>query len=612
MNSIKPKTRRARGISTFLFLACGTLVIGILYFGREVLIPIALAILLTFILSPVVNCLRRWGLGHVLSVILTVVLAFAVLSTIGTIIVVELKSLANELPAYRENIREKISDIRSASKSESLTKVKDIAKEIVDELKQNDAPSGIQNTNLAGGATNAPVVVQEKTTVAQEDPILDSLLEQLGSAGLVVVLVVFMLLRREDLRDRLLHLAGRNRLVDTTKAIEEVSQKVSRYLVRQCMLNAIFGVGIAAGLSLIGLPYAMLWGFLAGIARFIPYAGPIMGAIAPTLMSLAVFNSWALPLIVISLILGWELINNMVLEPVIYGQGIGVSEVALLVMMAFWTWLWGPLGLVLAAPLTVCFVVICKSVPELKFIALMLDSKAALTPHQALYQRLVAQNHDEAYALVKDYLKTHSRTELFESLLLAVLSDCRYDRINGKLSIQAQKKAFEMLRLLLEENRIKATDQDRPLNTAATHPSVVGCPSTDATDEMALLLLADLLKADGIFMPVLSADLDDRQKMAEIAALKPTVVCFGRLADDETFPAGSFFPQLRQHSPQMPLVVGSWGAVTPPKGLPEPDSVTLISHSFSETRTQLLSLCGAPPVREPLQAPEPIVLAPAS
>ncbi|HEY1172162.1 MAG TPA: AI-2E family transporter [Verrucomicrobiae bacterium] len=581
-----------RSLSALLLLAGGSLVIGILYFGREILIPIALAILLTFILSPVVTRLRRWGLGQVPSVILTVVLTFALIATVGTMIVVELKSLADDLPAYRENIRQKISDIRSASNNESLIKVKDIAKEIVDELKQNQ-PSKTNTTDEATVGTNAPVVVQEKTTIAEKDPVLDSLMEQLGSAGLVVVLVVFMLLRREDLRDRVVHLAGRQRLVMTTKAIEEISQKVSRYLVRQCILNAIFGFGIAIGLSLIGLPYAVLWGFMAAIARFIPYAGPVLGAVAPVLMSLAVFNSWVSPLIVIGLILGWELLNNMVLEPVIYGQGIGVSEVALLVMMAFWTWLWGALGLVLAAPLTVCLMVICKSIPELNFISHLLGSRAALTPHQALYQRLVAQNSDEALLLVQDFLKTHTRTELFDLLILPTLLACRHDEKAGLLPLQTRHQILLLIRQLMEKSRIKSTPDDSPQTKITTRPLVVGCPAQDAIDEMALLLLSDSLGSEHIFMPVISADLDASQRAAELAALSPKVICLGIVSDEPDFLAQGMYQHINEELPAKPVVIGCWGSVTQIKGLPENNHLMESATTLLEAQVKLRAYCSS-------------------
>jgi predicted PurR-regulated permease PerM len=586
-------SKRSRGLYALLFLACFSIVIAILYFGRAILIPIALSILITFILSPVVTTLRRWGVGQYLSVIITVVLALSLIGSIGTVIAFEFKGLANELPAYRENIRQKISDIRSASKSESLSKIKAIAEEIAGELKQEGIPAAQTSTSKTG-STNAPVMVQENTTVPGKIPAWDAWFELLGSVGLVVVLVIFMLLRREDLRDRLLHLGGRERLVATTRAIEEIGDKVSRYLVRQCLLNSIYGVGIALGLFLIGLPYAMLWGFFAAIARFIPYAGPVIGAVAPMVMSLAVFDSWASPLIVIGLILGWELVNNMILEPVIYGQGIGVSEVALLIMMAFWTWLWGSLGLVLAAPLTVCMMVICKGVPELNFISLLLGSKAALTPQHSLYQRLVAQNFDEASILVKDFLKKHSRNELFETLLLPVLRTCRDDRAEHRLSGRMQRQVLDMLRQLLDETRGRPTAEHPASSTPVPPPLIVGCPVKDAVDEMALVLLADMLSEENISLPVISSGLDNQGKMAEIMALKPTVLCLGGLIDGDTYPARELSQHLQQQLPKMPIVVGCWGTNSTNDGLPNSNLASNVCTTLLDAQTKLLLLANEP------------------
>ena len=382
-------------------LATLALTVGVFYWARDILIPIALAVLLTFILAPIVTGLRRKGLGRTASVLVTVILTFVLLAGIGAMILVEFRSLANELPNYRHNIRKKVSDFRLATKGGSLEKVQNTVKEVIEDIKRDDPKA----TN---GPPAVPVVVTEgKTAEAPGLSFLGPLMEPLASAGLVVVLVIFMLLRREDLRDRLLRLAGYGRLAATTKAIDEAGKLVSKYLLRQCLLNVIFGTGLGIGLFFIGVPYAVLWGFLAFAARFIPYVGPLLGAVAPALLSLAVFNTWTPPLLVIALVVGWELINNLLLEPVIYGQSVGVSEVALLIMIAFWTWLWGPIGLVLATPLTVCLMVISKSVPELEFIALLLSRETALDAHHVFYQRLVAKDRDEAQEIVETFVIHH-------------------------------------------------------------------------------------------------------------------------------------------------------------------------------------------------------------
>jgi predicted PurR-regulated permease PerM len=583
--------KRSRWLAATLFLTSAVLTICILYFGRALLIPLALAILLSFILSPVVTKLRRWGAGRILSVIITVVLTLTALASIGTMITLELKRLANELPAYRQNIRQKISDIRSASKSESLHQVKAIAQEIIDEFKQEETPAFAQKNN-----PDAPVVVTEEktaaTTSSSNNTLLDSMLEQLSSAGLVIILVIFMLLRREDLRDRLLHLAGCENLVMTTKAIEEVSDKVSRYLVRQCLLNTIFGVGIAIGLSLIGLPYAILWGFLAGTARFIPYIGPVLGAVAPIVMSLAVFDSWGSPLIVISLILGWELLNNMVLEPVLYGQGIGVSEVALLVMMAFWTWLWGALGLVLAAPLTVCLVVISKSVPGLEFISKLLDSKPALARHHAFYQRLIAQQHDEAMELVRDYLAAHTNAEFFTSLCLPVLETCRRDHAQNRLAARELKRICQMLRQILTEIHGRPAGTAIPPGKNLPHALIIGCPVQDEVDELVLLMLAELLAEEHCYMPVLSAELTETEKLAEIASYQPTALCLGYLVGTDGTHYTEFRTQIHQRCPQLPIVAAT-KANEKTTGLPT--DLLIATSSFTEAKQELLAHSAIPP-----------------
>jgi predicted PurR-regulated permease PerM len=297
-----------------------------------VLMPIALAVLLSFILSPIVSLLRRRGLGQRMSVAFTVVLAFLLIGCIGMLIVSEFKGLANELPKYQQNIRRKIADLHVAVKTGSLGKLRQTMHEVMKELKKDDPLES--ETKSA-----APIPVVVKDTGAPLDlAFVKALLGPAVTASLVVVLVVFMLLRREDLRDRLLQMAGYGRMVVTTKAIDEAGKQVSRYLLRQFLVNTGFGIIAGLGFGLMGLPYALLWGFFAGVARFVPYLGAVLGVAGPILMSLAVSDGWTALLMVIGFFVCLELLAGLLIEPLVYGQGIGVSEVALLIMIAFWTW----------------------------------------------------------------------------------------------------------------------------------------------------------------------------------------------------------------------------------------------------------------------------------
>ena len=334
--------------------------------------PVALAILLTFLLSPVAGALERIALGRLPSVILIVVVTFSLLGGIGWIVTLQFVSLANELPKYTGNIKQKIADVRGARKGGALEKVQKTVEEVKTEIQKSDEPTKAKDQRR-------PVIVQpvESTTFWPDRSAIGPMVEPLARAGLVIVLVILMLIQREDLRNRLIRLVGYGSFKVTNQALEEAGQRISRYLLMQTIINASFGLAVGFALYLIGLPYAILWGFLAMALRFIPYIGPFAAASMPSVLSLAVFEGWYWPMVVAGLFLALELLINMVLEPLLYSESAGVSGVGLVVAIAFWTWLWGPVGLVLATPLTVCVVVLGRYVPGLDFIGVLISDRPA-------------------------------------------------------------------------------------------------------------------------------------------------------------------------------------------------------------------------------------------
>lgn len=587
------KSSHSSWISASQLLGSLVLVVAVLYWAREVFIPVALAILLTFIFAPVVNQLKRRGFGRTIAVTLTVTLAMVVIAGIGAMIFVELRSLANDLPSYRQNILKKIYDLRVATKSSSLERVQNTIKEVVDEFKRDDAPS--EQPQPQPRPAVPVTVTNEQSKERSGIAVVGQLLEPIGSAGLVVVLVIFMLLRREDLRDRLLGLAGYSGLAATTKAVDDAGKRVSRYLLCQFAMNAGFGVAVGVGLAIIGLPYPMLWGVLAGVARFIPYLGPWLGALAPILVSLAVFDSWTTPLIVIALVGGLELVNNMIVEPLLYGQSMGVSEVALIIMMAFWTWLWGPVGLVLAAPLTVCLMVISKSVPDLEFLGTLLSSDPAMAPHQVLYQRLVAKDQDEAQDVVEEFLKEHSREELFEQLLIPTLVASRHDYSRSRLEDEDLSFAFQFIRELVEDpeaalDNVPSRPGDSPNQQESTPcPLMIGYPANDEADELALLMLAEMLREKNHRVRILSHEHLCNEAVEIIAQTNPPVVCIGTLLERQSFPVRQFCKRLAVRCPKLPILLGRWGANDHEK-IKERFSgmVSEIGFSLTESASQIL------------------------
>lgn len=406
-----------RMLRPFVIVASLVLVIACLYWAQAVLIPIALSILLTFLLSPVVGALERLRLGRIPSVILVAVLAFSLLGGIGWAITLQITSLANDLPKYTKNIKQKIGDLRRAGKGTPVEKVQTTVEEVMGEIEKGDKAAANEQKPV-------PVVVQAPSLLWQ----LPSLLESLAMAGLVIVLVVFMLIERHELRNRLIRLVGYGRLTSTTKALDDAGQRISHYLLMQSIINGSFGLAVGLGLFFIGVPYFILWGFLAAALRFLPYVGPVLAAILPITLSLAVYKGWVQPILVIGLFIVVELFSNLVMETLLYSKSAGISEVALLVAVAFWTWLWGPLGLLLATPLTVCLVVLGKYVPHMEFIGVLMGDEPVMEADVNYYQRLLAKDQDEAAAIVEEYLRTHPVEQVYDDLLVAALSHAKRDR----------------------------------------------------------------------------------------------------------------------------------------------------------------------------------------
>jgi predicted PurR-regulated permease PerM len=360
----------------------GILLIGCLALAWEVLLPLALAVLVAFILTPLVARLQRSGLGRVPSVILVSSGAMALVLGFGAVIVLQLRSLVIELPQYRDNIKQKVAAFQSAGPGSLMVKVQDAISELTEQ------PSG--------SAQAAPLPVEVRPSApARVQALITPALSLSAQFALVSILVVFMLARHEDVRDRLIGLVGRGRLTDTTRALDEASRRVSRYLSMQLIINTCFGLALGLCLFLIGVPQAILWGLLVGALRFVPYLGSPLGGLMLVTLSVAVFPSWGQPLAVLGVFLVLEVLTANVMEPLLFGHSTGVAPIALLFAAAFWAWLWGPLGLLLSTPLTVCLVVFGRYVPGLECFGILLSDEPALPPEKRYYQRLLARDPDE-------------------------------------------------------------------------------------------------------------------------------------------------------------------------------------------------------------------------
>ena len=392
------------------------LIVGTLFWLREVFIPLALAILLSFLLAPVATRLERWGFSRALAVVCSVLLAGLAVGAIGYTFTGQLADLAGQLPQYRATIAKKLETIRHPEIG-PFAKATETISGLLEEMENR------KNAPVSSPATPKPslVVEQPGNTLDFVRNLLGQVISTLGTGAIVFVCVLFFLIDRDDIRDRLISLAGRERFHTTTQALNDAGKRVSSYLLMQLIVNVTYGIPIAIGLFFIGVPNAGLWGLLCAILRFIPYLGPVLGAALPLLISFAVSEGWTQPFLTLGLFLIVELISNNLVEPWLYASSTGLSKTAIVVSAIFWAWLWGGIGLLLATPLTVCLAVLGKYIPQLGFLDVLLGSRSAMAPPDQFYQRLLAFREDEAGKVAREFLKTHRFAELCDQVMIPAL-----------------------------------------------------------------------------------------------------------------------------------------------------------------------------------------------
>jgi predicted PurR-regulated permease PerM len=553
--------------------------VAALYFARDILIPLAFALTVTFVLTPVVALLQRLHIGRIASVFATVLVSIAVAGGIGWIIANQLVDVANQLPLYSQNIKAKI-DAFHLPATGSLGHASESVRGVVRQLTSPDAPAPApalprqgQNRKSAN-APPSPVspipvsVAPPKTTGWTEfRSVGPPVLALLGQAGIVVIFTVFMLLKREDLRNRLLRLAGLGQLNRTTQALDDASGRVSRYMLAQFLVNASFGTLFGLGLYWIGVPNPALWGVVAALLRTVPYVGTSVAAILPIALSLAEFDGWLKPLLVFLLVAGLELIIANLVEPWLYGAYVGISSLALLVSAVFWTVLWGPAGLILSTPLTVCVVVLGRHIPQLSFLHILLGDEPVLAAEAQIYQRLLAMDQSEAQSIVGQSLKGKPLVELYDSVLIPALNMAEQDRHKG--AIDAAREEFLFLsihEMIVEFSEYQLADgspeNSAPMADAAERPNarILCIPAHDRADEVTAAMLAQLLEQQGF--PTLSFSVDGSSPndwLALIEAGRSDIVCISALPPYAFAPARAMCKQIRERFPKLRIIVGVWG-----------------------------------------------------
>ena len=482
--------------------------------GREILEPLVIAALLGFILAPLIRRLRGWGVWRVPSVILTVLFAIAVIAALGSTIVFQVAQLAEELPKYETNLRAKIRALGGGSlMSSSLERATDTLKDLQNEISK----PGPSATSTPG---QKPLLVE----VRQPEPkgldsianVVRPLLSPLATTALAILFLMFILLQREDIRDRFLRLAGTADLQRSTAALDDAAARLSRFFLMQTILNAGFGVFIGTGLWLIGVPNAVLWGILAGLMRFVPFVGSIIAAFFPIALAAAVDPGWTMVLATAALFLVAEPLAGQVIEPVLYGHHTGLSPVAIVVSTLFWALLWGPIGLLLATPLTVCLVVLGRHIEALEFIEVLLGDEPALEPEERFYQRLLAGDATEAADQAEKQLKEQSLSAYYDSVPMKALALAQADAAHGKLAADKQLAMRDTMAEIVDDLADHADEAPEPkegepasllipvLSNEELRPDwqvdhpVLCIASRSPLDEAAATMLAQLLEKHGL------------------------------------------------------------------------------------------------------------------
>lgn len=569
--------RRRRG---WLTSAIGAvLVVAVLYVGRDVLIPLAIAILLSFLLSPIVTFLLRARVPRVVAVILTASIAFVVIGAFGLLVGTQATQVARDLPSYQENIAEKLRDLRDASPRGGLIdRLTEMVRALRAEVETDEARE-------SAGTPEVPVVeIREPPPSAFEvaREVLGPLLGPIGKAGLVVVLVIFILIEREDLRNRLIRLLGPN-LELTTEALDEAGYRVSRYLLMQLVVNVTYGIPFGVGLYFIGIPNAALWAVLAVLLRFIPYLGPVLSAAFPLSLAIAVDPGWTTFVLALGLVLVLELVSNNFVEPWLYGSSTSISAVAIILAAIFWTTLWGPIGLLLATPLTVCLAVMGRYFPSLRFLDVMLGSAPALALHERFYQRLLAGDVDEDVRIAEEYLSDHPVEALYDDVVLPALALAAADDGTGRLSGERRhtvvRSALEFVGELADRDDLQAEPDADAANAAegtatgevsdpaaaqdaeSGAPSVLCAAGRSGFDLVVATMLSQLLERRGYAVRVVTADALSPEHLASCRVEDFDVVCLSLIRGAAAPRVQQTLRRLRRRAPDKPLVVGTWRAL---------------------------------------------------
>ena len=547
----------------FMTAVISAVVVGGIYFGRPVLMPLSLAVLMSFALAPLVSLLKRLRLGNIPAVLISLVLAIVILSSLGTFMGSQLAKLAADLPRYQTNLAHKIqSVVGSAIHNDTINRLnrtlENLGQQITSGAKP-DMPDVVENDPIKP----IPVVIR-RTSVAPwsvASTVLGPLLEPLGLAAMVLVFVGFILLQKDDLRDRFVRLAGSRDMQRTTIALDEAASRLSRYLFLQTCINTGFGLTIGTGLWLLGIPNAGLWALMSMLLRFVPYVGVPLAFLFPFTLAMAVDPGWEKMVWVLVLYGSIEAVVGQAVEPFLYGRSMGLSAVAVVVAAVFWTWLWGPVGLLLSTPLTMCFVVFSRHVEGLKFLDVMLGDQPALRFEESLYLRMLAEDPDEAANEAEAFLKENSLSAYYDEVAARALMLAQADVNRGVLDPLRQNRIRDAIKGLIVNLEDVKDDGPPPaeLPPGWQNAPVLCVAGRGPLDEAAALLLVDMLGKYGVGARVVSSDETSATNIRELDCHGVQLVCVSYLEPGTFKNARYQVRRLRARLAGVPVMAIFWG-----------------------------------------------------
>jgi predicted PurR-regulated permease PerM len=553
----RTRTAESSRVGPFLVLAVTVL---ILFFARELLIPFAFALTLAFLLAPAVSRLEARRVPRVVAVALTGIIAFTILCGVGYVVARQLLNVARSLPEYRLNIQHKMATVHSPAE-QSLQRALGAIGDIGADITTSSANSGPQQPPIQPQPVS--VIDPNRTQIQSTAELLGSYLRPIGTFGVVIVFTIYLLMKREDLRYRILLLAGMGRISLMTQALQDAATRISQYLLFQVAVNAAYGTLFGFGLFLIGVPNATLWGVLAAILRIIPYVGTATSLILPLIVSIAISPSWVSPLLILGLFLTLELTATNFVEPWLFSSRTGISSLALLAMAIFWALLWGWPGLVLSTPLTVCIVVMGRYVPQLSFLHTLLGTDAELSAEALFYERLLAMDQREAHAVATRFLENKSLVQLYDSVLIPALSLVEQDRHQGNLDDVRCNFFFlsigELIAELTDYRPKDAPDTPEPSRSSGQDDFAVVCVSaSDQADELTAHMLVQLMEQASHQTLLLSAATVSTDILESLATEPNTVIFISALPPFAFSQARAICQRIRAHLPQNRIVIGLW------------------------------------------------------